>query len=403
MVDLAHILLIFLFAKVFGDIVERKNISPIVGQIVCGIVFGPFILEVIYPGKEIELLADIGLLVIMLYAGLTSDYRELLNAKYTAIVVGILGVLTSFTFGFIILRILGFNVISSLFASIILANTAVDIIGGLVTNQKNQKISHVLLGAAFFDDIIALYLIGLLSAITVHQSTVSLAEIGSVTVKIIVFFVITLLLSEFLISPRGSKFVKYLMSGDRHQLVMVIFIFALIFALFASFIGLHVVTGSFLAGLLISRIKEKEDPMLSFRIRFNELTSEVNTIMRFFFMPLFFVYLGLLFNRQSTAVNIYLIVLFFLGCMGGKIIGCGVGCKIFRFSNREALIVAVGMCGRGAMELALVRYGLSNGVISNELYSAMVMVILLSIIITPILFGRLVRRSNVNLDNVSVS
>jgi Kef-type K+ transport system membrane component KefB len=402
MIDLTNILLIFLFAKIFGDLAERKNLSSIVGHVICGIALGPFVLGIIYPGKEIEVLADIGLLVIMLYAGLTSDYKDLLKAKYTAIIIGIFGVITSFIFCFSIMWFLGFGLIPSLFVGIILTNTAVEIIGGMVANENNQKVSHILLGASFFDDIIAIYLVGLLSTITLNQSTFNLVDIGNVTLKIVIFFVITILISEFLISSKGPRIVRYLVEGDQHQSIMLVFIFTLVFALFASFIGLHEVVGSFIAGLILSRIKEKEDPMLSFRIRFNEVTSEMNTLMRFFFMPLFFVYIGLLFNRENTQINIPLIILLFIGAMGGKIIGCGLASKISRLENRDALLIGVGMCGRGSLELAIVRYGFSNGVISSELYSSIVIVTLLSIIITPILFGKLVRKSDVYFYDVSV-
>ncbi|NYT14319.1 MAG: cation:proton antiporter [Candidatus Methanofastidiosa archaeon] len=402
MIDLTNILLIFLFAKIFGDLAERKNLSSIVGHVICGIALGPFVLGIIYPGKEIEVLADIGLLVIMLYAGLTSDYKDLLKAKYTAVIIGIFGVIASFILCFSIMWFLGFGLIPSLFVGIILTNTAVEIIGGMVANESNQKVSHILLGASFFDDIIAIYLVGLLSTITLNQSTFNLVDIGNVTLKIVIFFVITILLSEFLISSKGPRIVRYLVEGDQHQSIMLVFIFTLIFALFASFIGLHEVVGSFIAGLILSRIKEKEDPMLSFRIRFNEVTSEMNTLMRFFFMPLFFVYIGLLFNRENTQINIPLIILLFIGAMGGKIIGCGLASKISRLDNRDALLIGVGMCGRGSLELAIVRYGFSNGVISSELYSSIVIVTLLSIIITPILFGKLIRKSDVYFYDVSV-
>jgi Kef-type K+ transport system membrane component KefB len=394
--------LIFLFAKVFGDLFERGNISSIVGHVICGIFLGPFVLGIIYPGKEIEVLADIGLLVIMLYAGLTSEYTELLKAKYKAIIVGALGVLFSFILCFSVVWFLGFGLIPSLFTGIILSNTAVEIIGGLVTNEKNQKVSSVLLGASFFDDIIAIYLVGLLSSIAINKSTLSLIDIGSVTIKILIFFVIAILLSEFLISSKGRKIVKYFVEGDQHQSIMLVFIFTLVFALFASFIGLHEVVGSFLAGLILSRVKEKEDPMLSFRIRFNEVSGEMNTLMRFFFMPLFFVYIGLLFNRESTEINIPLLILLFLAAMGGKIIGCGLGSKISRLDNRDSIMVGVGMCGRGSLELAIVRYGFSNGVISNEIYSSIVLLTLLSIVITPILFRKLIQKSDVNFYDVSV-
>ncbi|MBP6932251.1 MAG: cation:proton antiporter, partial [Candidatus Methanofastidiosum sp.] len=200
MIDLTNILLIFLFAKIFGDLVERKNISSIVGHVISGIIFGPFILGIIYPGKDIEVLADIGLLVIMLYAGLTSDYKELVKAKFTAVIIGLFGVITSFVFCFSIMFFLGFDLISSLFVGIVLTNTAVEIVGGIVASEKNQKVSHILLGASFFDDIIAIYLVGLLYSITLNQSTLNFVDIGNVTLKIIVFFVITILLSEFLIS-----------------------------------------------------------------------------------------------------------------------------------------------------------------------------------------------------------
>ncbi|KYC54116.1 MAG: Sodium/hydrogen exchanger family protein [Candidatus Methanofastidiosum methylothiophilum] len=183
---------------------------------------------------------------------------------------------------------------------------------------------------------------------------------------------------------------------------MLVFIFTLVFALFASFIGLHEVVGSFLAGLILSRVKEREDPMLSFRIRFNEITGEMNTLMRFFFMPLFFVYIGLLFNRENKEINIILITLLFLAAMSGKIIGCGLGSKISRLTNRDSIIVGVGMCGRGSLELAIVRYGFTNGVISNEIYSSIVILTLLTIIITPILFRKLMQKSDVYFYDISV-
>ncbi|NMC77289.1 MAG: cation:proton antiporter [Candidatus Methanofastidiosa archaeon] len=402
MIDLTNILLIFLFAKVFGDLSEKGNISGIVGHVLCGIILGPFLLGIIYPSKEIEVLADIGLLVIMLYAGLTSEYKELLKAKYTAVLVGALGVLFSFVMCFSIVWLLGFGLIPSLFTGIILSNTAVEIIGGLITNENNQKVSNILLGASFFDDIIAIYLVGLLSSIAINKSTLSIVDIGSVTLKIFVFFVITILLSEFLISSKGPKITKYFVEGDQHQSIMLVFIFTLVFALFASFIGLHEVVGSFLAGLILSRVKEREDPMLSFRIRFNEITGEMNTLMRFFFMPLFFVYIGLLFNRENKEINIILITLLFLAAMSGKIIGCGLGSKISRLTNRDSIIVGVGMCGRGSLELAIVRYGFTNGVISNEIYSSIVILTLLTIIITPILFRKLMQKSDVYFYDISV-
>lgn len=402
MIDLTNILLLFLFAKIFGDISERFNISGIVGHVLSGIILGPFLLGIIYPGKEIEALADIGLLVIMLYAGLTSEYKELLKAKYKAVIVGALGVIFSFALCFSVVWFLGFGLIPSLFTGIILSNTAVEIIGGLVTNENNQKVSSILLGASFFDDIIAIYLVGLLSSIAINKSTINLVDVGSVTLKIIIFFAITVVIGEFLASSKGKKLLKYLVEGDQHQSIMIVFIFTLVLALFASFIGLHEVVGSFLAGLILSRIKEKEDPMLSFRIRFNEITGEMNTLMRFFFMPLFFVYIGLLFTRESNQINIPLTILLFLAAMGGKIIGCGLGSKISRLENRDSLIVGVGMCGRGSLELAIVRYGFVNGVISSEIYSSIVILTLLSIVITPILFGRLLQKSDVYFYDVSV-
>ena len=271
-----------------------------------------------------------------------------------------------------------------------------------MASEKNQMVSHILLVDSFFDDIIAIYLVGLLYSITLNQSTLNFVDIGNVTLKIIVFFVITILLSEFLISSKGPRLVKYLVGGDQHQSIMLVFIFTLIFSLFASFIGLHEVVGSFLAGLILSRIKEKEDPMLSFRIRFNEVTSEINTLMRFLFMPLFFVYIGLIFNKGTAQLNIPLIVLLFMGAMGGKIIGCGLASKISRLNNRDALLVGVGMCGRGSLELAILRYGFSNGVISSGVYSSVVIVTLLSILITPFLFSKLIKKSDMNLYNVSV-
>jgi Kef-type K+ transport system membrane component KefB len=227
-------------------------------------------------------------------------------------------------------------------------------------------------------------------------------DIGNVTLKIIIFFVITILLSEFLISSKGPRLVKYLVGGDQHQSIMMVFIFTLIFSLFASFIGLHEVVGSFLAGLILSRIKEKEDPMLSIRIRFNEVTSEINTLMRFLFMPLFFVYIGLIFNKGTAQLNIPLIILLFMGAMGGKIIGCGLASKISRLNNRDALLIGIGMCGRGSLELAILRYGFSNGVITSGIYSSVVIVTLLSILITPFLFSKLIKKSDMNLYNVSV-
>lgn len=384
MIELIDIVLLLFVAKVLGELFSRINISTVVAEILTGICLGPFLLNLVSPTEAFDVLAELGLLMMMLYVGLTSKFSDLARSKVSASVIGTLGVVVSFFLGFGFCYVFGFGVIESVFLGVLLSNTSIEVVSGIIIGEDTREMGPLLVASALADDFIAIYLIGVLSAIT---STGSLdpAMFGFITLKIVLFVVVVLYLSEKILVKDIFKLLSMRFFKNDYQMLSIMFIMTFFFALLANVLGLHEIIGAYLAGLVIGRVREYKDPMLNVQITLNENIGHLEIYLKSIFMPLFFISIGLSFSPVSGISWVFIGVIAAAAFLG-KVIGCGAGALLSGIDKRRALLIGVGMCGRGSLELALVNYGYDRGVIGEEIFTTIIIVALMTIIFTPLLF-----------------
>ncbi|MCC7568151.1 MAG: cation:proton antiporter [Candidatus Methanofastidiosa archaeon] len=384
MLALFDIVLILFVAKVATEVIGRFDVSPVVAELLTGIVLGPFILGVVLPSEQFDILAELGLLMMMLYVGLTSKMSDIAAHRKAATIIGSLGVVVSFAMGGAVCYAFGFGLVPSLFLGILLSNTSIEVVSGIVIREETHGTGSLLVASALADDFIAIYLIGLLSAITT-TGTPDMAEMAVITAKILAYLAVTLYVSEKILVKDIFRIIGKRYFRSDYNMLSIMFILTFAFAILANIFGLHEIIGAYLAGLVIGRLRERRDPLLNVRIIINENIEHLGVYLKSIFMPFFFIHIGLSFNPLGS-LNWAFIGAVSIAAFAGKILGCGAGALAVSLGRAKAALVGIGMCGRGSLELAMVTYGYTSGVIGEDIFSVIVLVSLLTIVLTPILF-----------------
>jgi len=400
--DLAHffltILLLIFLGRTLGLIFVKLKFQSLIGEVLGGLILSPLILGLIYPDDTLMLFSQFGILILMLLSGLLTDFRAFSENKNSSIVVGILGVIFSIILIFFTLTAFGIGFQSSLFISVVLSNTAVEVCATiLIKSRASKKIHAIIMGASFVDDIIAVFLIGVVGSMTLGYE-ISLTSLILLSVKVILFIAITLILLPYLLE-RYSLIDKFVGSGPQREKVLLTYtiLFAILMGIIAIYAGLQVVIGAYIAGLIIGKWGSRTSPMLKRRVAYEELINDLSSYSHALFTPLFFGYVGVSlgnvlreygFNISYVALTI---ILSFVAIIA-KFIGCGSGARISGMNLREAGYVGVAMGGRGALEMVLLTIGYEKGIISGPLFASIVIVTLFTVIITPVIFSLYERR-----------
>ncbi len=379
------IVLVIVVAKLLSEPLRRAGIHSIVGDIVAGLLLGPTVLGLVYPDAGLKALADFSLIILMLYTGLNSNLRVLSEQKAKIVITGVSGALFTFIIVFVAAYLYGFSLFTSLFIAIALSNTATETVAAMIEKSGRRlsaTIQNILVGASFVDDVLAIYLITLLR--TLPMGSFNIVELAIITVKIALFMVIVLYLSKLLVEKYSSWILR--LFSDPARMTMTTVLLAFILALTARLVGLNEVIGAYLGGLAVSRLRNIRDPTLLGVIRISELADELRVMLEGIFTTIFFAYVGLNYNPTTTP-NPILILLFIALALVGKFIGCSLPLLLMKTPKHEAVIVGVGMGGRGALETAIILYAQQYGLIGPTEYATILTVMLGTAIITPILFG----------------
>jgi len=388
------IVLLILLSRVLGLILKRFGIAELVGYIAAGLILGPLAIAVsgpfgltwgIRPDIPIEVFADFGILVLMLYTGLTTDFHTFRQVKRASVVVGIAGVAVTFALILTVLLAVGVSFNASLFIAALLSNTAIEVSAGILMKFPESKLKSVVIGASFVDDIVAVLLLGIVSSLIFvgHPDVVAISIIG---IKVVAFLLISLFLFAWMLDRAFDRLTR---SGEKVLLTGTL-LTGLFLALMAREFGLHPVIGAYVAGFVIGRWGSIPDPMLEHSVSRNKLIHELEAPLTAFFAPMFFAYIGLLFvtaGQPDWASLVILVTVLAILSIAGKVIGCGVGARLSGFPARESLVIGLAMGGRGGLELVLLRFGLNSDVITSTEFTAVVAVILITILVAPILFG----------------
>jgi Kef-type K+ transport system membrane component KefB len=397
------LILLLLFGRLLGELFRRFGFQPLIGEVLAGLILGPAVLALIIipDGAEnpLQYFSQFGIIMLMLIAGLITDFESFSENKISSIVIGAMGVIVSFVLVFLPIRFLfGLDFVPSLFIAAILSNTAIEVCAGIMMDSSNQRLKNVVMGASFVDDIIAVFLIGIVSPMVfIDGQDLQIADIVWLALRVILFLFITLVVVSKLVEKvfdrihKGTEEYKWMLTST--------FILTFVFALTATWVGLHYVIGAYMAGLIVGKWGSKVGPLLRRRITWRKLIEDINPPLRAIFGPIFFGYIGLstsiILAEGNADLNyvVPFILALVLFVFVGKIIGCGIGARICKFKNSESFVIGCAMCGRGALELVLLSFGLEIEVITESQFISLVIVTLVTIVVTPILYTLATKRN----------
>jgi Kef-type K+ transport system membrane component KefB len=394
---LLALLVLLLLAKILGEALHYIGFSSLIGEVAVGIILGPALLGwiIIKPGDltsdAIRGVAELGLIVLMLVAGMNSRFDMLMKVRFKAFVIAILGMATTFALGFWISYLWSQQILTSLFVAAVLSNTATEIV---IRFTEHSPFRDLMVGAALIDDIFAVYILGILSTATLSQTSGQPLDFSVFiwsTIGIVAFFILVVYLSHELVVKRNilRRLWKFEQRGIPLTFAIIL---ALVLATIAQRIGLHAIIGAYMAGLFIGRLRERPMVTLQSRIRLNTMLESITTSLQSILTPMFFVFVGLSFSINSGQISLVLLLALTIAAFGGKLIGCGAGAAVVGYKGRDLAEIGTAMCARGSLELAILQFGLLSGVVGSGLFAVMVMTTLITTILTPILYKYVARK-----------
>ena len=376
---LLEIALILVVAKIFGEIATRLKFSPLIGEILAGILLGPVFL-IVHPSDFLERVASFGILFLLFLIGLHTRFDEFKKDIYKGSFLALTGALISFAAGFMI----GYGVFSSFTTGIVLgvillsSSTAIALQSLVDVGEFRTSLYHKLTAVSSADDVVGILALSLLTTYLTY-GTVEIWKVIALFFAVLGFF--------FLVLTAGSKAVaKFLEIFQRMKDEQIMLSIPLVVLFVVAFVSEHVgiagVIGAFLAGIAMNRSPLAE----------STIVPKIKTIGYGFFIPLFFAYSAVILDIGALVNYWGIILLLMLVIAFSKILGCGFLGSVYGFSRKEQLMIGIGMIALGEYSILVAQIALSFGAIGQAAYTIVVAVVLLSIIITPILM-RLVHKS----------
>jgi Kef-type K+ transport system membrane component KefB len=363
-------------------IAYRVNQSAVVGIILCGIVVGPSLLNWVTYTDFVKTLAHLGAVVLLFTIGLEFNIKDIWKVRY--VVIAIFGVVVPAFAGFFLARAFNFEFKASVFIGTALTATSIAITANVLKDmgKLQTETARAIIGAAVIDDILALL------ALSTSQGLVSGdLSAGSILVTLLkaaVFIVAGSIIGKYLFSPLLVRLDSTkICSRYPESIFLFTIMVAFLYAMGAEAVGLSAIVGSFLAGASFSGVKLTHSRHLK----------DGAESLQIIFASIFFISLGVIMNFHEVGLNLVWFVLALTAvAILTKIIGCGLPAKLQHMSTRDSLIVGTGMVPRGEVAMIVALIGLGQGLISQEAYSAVILMSLLTTIIPPMVLRNLLFR-----------
>lgn len=374
---LISISLILLVTKFFGSITKRVNLPQVVGALVAGVLLGPSGFGLIQETDFLTKTAEIGVIMLMFMAGIDTEIDELKKTGLSAFLIACCGVILPLIAGIIIYFAFNSNGYSSeemlkaTFVGVVLTATSVSITVETLREmgKLKGKMGTAILGAAIIDDIIGIILLTIVSSF--KSPDVSIVGVFIKIGAYFIFLIIVGLIAHYIFDKLEKKYV--------HMKRVAIYAFA--FCLAMSWIsevlfGIADITGAYFAGLILCNIMEGR--------QFIAKKFAVTSYM--IFAPVFFASIGVKTNLEGLNSSIILFSIVLIGAaIITKLIGCGVAAKICKFNNKEAIGIGIGMISRGEVALIVAQKGEGFGLISKDIFPAIILMVIITTLITPLL------------------
>ncbi|OGS47989.1 MAG: hypothetical protein A3K68_00695 [Euryarchaeota archaeon RBG_16_68_13] len=397
------LLIIFVSAKLAGEAFERMHQSPMIGEVLAGIVLGPMMLALVNPdpatdlGASLKIVADLGVLVLVLLAGIELGREGLRQAFHErSFVVAVVELFFPFSLGAVLATGLGMSFVQSIFLGTAMAVTALPVSVRILLdlNLLHSRLGRAIVSVALVNDLVAFAMLGLV--VTLHQagsSSLDPGVVGWILARNLLFLGLVLSVGVVLRmtmrtdrngDPRIQRFIRS-MKGQEAAFAFGIGI-ALLLGAAAEAAGIHFAVGVFYGGILIT-------PSMVGREEFNRIRNSVSVVTFGLLAPIFFAFVGL--NVALSLASWPLIALVTGVAFAGKFLGGLIGGFAAGFRKAPLLALGIGLNARGMMELLLAQVGLATGIIGADVYSALIVMTLVTTLSAPPIMKRLLRRFKV--------
>ena len=371
---LGNLLIIILVARLAAELAERIKIPAVLGEIVAGIIIGPSVLGLIDPIKHLDvadmvlLLGEIGVILLLFQVGLEMDLGEMAKVGKPAFVVAIIGVAVPFAAGFGVAASFGEDAKVALFIGATLTAMSVGITARVLGDLRALALreSRIVLGAAVADDVLGLVILTVVVKV-VTEGSISAGVVLETIGLAVGFLLITGLLAIYVIPRLFTRIDR--LAKSTTTIVSSAFALTLAFSLLANQAKLAFIIGAFMAGLAVGRSPQHE--------RISEGLNPLGHI----FIPVFFASIGINADLEAMfqpSVLVLAVSLTVVAIIGKLVAGLGVG-----RSGGDKLLIGIAMMPRGEVGLIFASIGLSKGVLDDELYGALLLMVLVTTLITP--------------------
>ncbi len=375
---------ILLFAaKLMAELFLRLKLPIVLGELLAGMIIGPFALgsflvlngePLLTIGPEIRVLGEIGAIVILFMAGLEMTPREFIKGGKASFVVGTFGVIIPFFAGLMAFQMFGFDALQSMMIATALTATSIAISVQVLNEFGKIKTpeARLIIGAAVVDDILAIAVLSVVSSLATGEGGIDQLDITEVTItilKVLGFFAIMLIVAVVamprIVTPRLWK-----AKGSIEGIATASFFGA---AALAGAIGLSPIVGAFAVGMALSTSKVLD--------KIEHYASRIGLI----FAPLFFAIIGAQVDFREVNLEILMLSgIIIVIAVVTKYFGCGLPAWFFLKNKRQGMRVGIGMISRGEVGLIVAGVGISSGILTSDVYSTIVIMVVVTTIITPI-------------------
>ena len=384
--ELIHVLIslaVLLFAaKLFAELFNKLRLPVVLGELLAGIIIGPFALGAIpiFDGKPLVILnetvrqvGEIAGIVILFIAGLEITPREFFKGGAASFTIGALGVIVPFFLGYYVFTIFGLEGLQSILIATALTATSVAITVRVLNElgKMQTKEAKIILGAAIVDDILAIAVLSVvLTMVQTGNMDPNIFDIIFLILKILGIFA-ALLIGTIIVIPRIVNSERlWKARGSVEGIVTASFFGA---SAIAAAVGLSPIVGAFSVGMAVAStkiIKRVEDYVDKLEIIFG---------------PLFFAIIGAQVNLTGINLEVlFLSAIIIVVAIVSKLGGCGLPALLSLRNKSRAMRVGIGMISRGEVGLIVAGIGVTSGVLSSNVYTTIIIMVAVTTLITPV-------------------
>jgi monovalent cation:proton antiporter-2 (CPA2) family protein len=358
--------LILAASKLAGNVSVRLGQPSVLGELLVGIVLGPAVLGVIHYTDILKEMSEIGVILLMFIAGLETDIKEFSRSGKASTLVAVGGIIAPLVGGYFLGEALRFSTEQSWFLGLLLSATSVSISVQALKEMDLLKSREgtAILGAAVLDDILVMMALAFFMSMIggeVHFGTMVLTKVLFFTGAILAAWKAVPWILEKLASLKVAQ-----------SVLSAALIICFLYAFLADWAGVSAIIGAYMAGVAVSVTKWK-----------SEVFEKTETISYSLFVPIFFTSVGVAAHFHGIGESFWLLVILSILAIFTKLIGASWGAKAAGFSWGSSLGIGASMVSRGEVALILANIGLEHQLVSQELFTILVVVVLITTIATP--------------------